>query len=115
MLVCMFVLFHGLLQESLLSVPSLYQSGQRNTRFNARVLALWVASAIWHSLVCFYVPALALSARAAVSGSGQIIDIWATGTLAYTVVIVVVSSLHTPVTTATAHPICTHGRSGMCS
>lgn len=56
------------------------------------MLSLWVASAIWHSLVCFYVPSLALSARAAVSSAGQIIDIWAAGTLAYTVVIVVVSN-----------------------
>ena len=55
-----------------------------------RVLSLWVASAIWHSLVCFYVPALALSAKSAVSSAGQITDIWATSTLAYTVVIVVV-------------------------
>jgi Phospholipid-translocating P-type ATPase C-terminal len=56
------------------------------------VLSLWVTSAIWHSLVCFYVPALALSAKSAVSSAGQITDIWATGTLAYTVVIVVVCS-----------------------
>ena len=56
-----------------------------------RVLSLWLASAIWHSLVCFYVPTLALSAESAVNSTGQIVDIWATGTLAYTVVIVVVS------------------------
>lgn len=126
----------GQMQESLLSVPHLYEAGQRNVRFrynerraylyedlhanasmewtrqlgsfpavsqtcimiehtactrcSPRVLSLWVASAIWHSLVCFYVPALALSAKSAVSSAGQITDIWATGTLAYTVVIVVV-------------------------
>lgn len=77
-------------QESLLSVPQLYAAGQRNTKFNARVLALWLLSAVWHSLVCFYLPVLALSPKAAVDSHGQTVDIWATGTLAYTIAIVVV-------------------------
>ncbi len=77
-------------QESLLLVPQLYAAGQRNTKFNARVLALWLLSAVWHSLVCFYLPVLALSPKAAVDSHGQTVDIWATGTLAYTLAIVVV-------------------------
>ena len=80
-------------QEGAFSTPQLYVPGQLNLPFSWRVLGLWLAGAVWNSAVCFYVPVWAL-APAAVSSSGLMIDIWATGTLGYTLIIVTVRTLH---------------------
>jgi len=80
-------------QEGAFSTPQLYIPGQRNQPFSWRVLGTWLASAVWNSAVCFYVPVWAL-APAAVSSTGLMIDIWATGTLGYTLIIVTVRAAH---------------------
>jgi hypothetical protein len=72
-----------------MSIPQLFIPGQQNTPFSWRVLGLWLCGAIWNSLVCFYVPVWALT-PVAVSSTGLMIDIWATGTLAYTLIVVTV-------------------------
>ena len=71
-------------------MPQLYIPGPKNTAFGSRVLGMWLLAALWNSVVCFYLPVLALT-PAAVSRSGLMIDIWATGTLAYTLIVVAVS------------------------
>ena len=81
------------LQEGAFSTPQLYIPGQQNQPFSWRVLSTWLASAVWNSAVCFYVPVWAL-APAAVSSTGLMIDIWATGTLGYTLIIVTVCAAH---------------------
>ena len=80
-------------QDGAFSTPQLYIPGQRNQPFSWRVLGTWLASAVWNSAVCFYVPVWAL-APAAVSSTGLMIDIWATGTLGYTLIIVTVRLAH---------------------
>ena len=80
-------------QEGAFTTPQLYIPGQRNQPFSWRVLGTWLASAVWNSAVCFYVPVWAL-APAAVSSTGLMIDIWATGTLGYTLIIVTVRAAH---------------------
>ncbi len=76
-------------QESALLMPQLYRPGQANASFRLRVLALWLASALWQSLVCFYAPMWAL-APGAVSRHGRALGLWDVGTLAYTLVVVMV-------------------------
>ena len=70
-------------------MPQLYIPGPRGTAFGWRVLGMWLMAALWSSVVCFYLPALALT-PAAVSSTGLMIDIWATGTLAYTLIVITV-------------------------
>jgi len=70
-------------------MPQLYRPGQANASFRLRVLALWLASALWRSLVCFYAPMWAL-APGAVSRRGRALGLWDVGTLAYTLVVVMV-------------------------
>ncbi len=70
-------------------MPQLYRPGQANASFRLRVLALWLASALWQSLVCFYAPMWAL-APGAVSRRGRALGLWDVGTLAYTLVVVMV-------------------------
>ena len=79
-------------QDGAFTTPQLYIPGQKNLPFSWRVLGVWLASAIWNSAVCFFVPVWAL-APVAVSSTGLMIDIWATGTLAYTLIIVTVRTL----------------------
>ena len=88
------MLFHhavavAALQESAQMMPQLYIPGPQGTAFGWRVLGMWLLAALWSSIVCFYLPAMALT-PAAVSSNGHMIDIWATGTLAYTLIIITV-------------------------
>lgn len=70
-------------------MPQLYIPGPKGTAFGWRVLGMWLLAALWSSVVCFYLPVMALT-PAAVSSTGLMIDIWATGTLAYTLIVVAV-------------------------
>lgn len=54
------------------------------------VLLGWLVSALWQSVVVFYISAWALSLH--VDASGILVGMWASGTLAYTLVATIVSS-----------------------
>lgn len=71
-------------------MPQLYIPGQLNTDFGGRVLGMWLLEALWNSVVCFYLPVMVL-APVAVNREGHMVDIWATGTLAYTLIVIAVS------------------------
>jgi magnesium-transporting ATPase (P-type) len=47
--------------EASMAVPQLYILGQRSNHLNMRVFAGWIITGIWHSLVCFFVPCLAVT------------------------------------------------------
>lgn len=77
-------------QESAQIMPQLYIPGQLNTDFGGKVLGMWLLAALWNSVVCFYLPVMALT-PVAVNREGHMVDIWATGTLAYTLIVIAVS------------------------
>jgi Phospholipid-translocating P-type ATPase C-terminal len=52
-------------------------------------MARWLLSALWQSVVCFFVPILAML-PGAVSADGHISDLWGTGTLGYTIIVTTV-------------------------
>ena len=69
----------------------LYAATVRGDALSARALAAWAASALWHSAVCYGLPALALGAGAGGGPAGGPLSLWETGTLSFTLVVVVVN------------------------
>jgi magnesium-transporting ATPase (P-type) len=47
--------------EASMEVPQLYTLGQRSYYLNMRVFAGWVISGVWHSIICFFIPCLAIA------------------------------------------------------
>ncbi|KAK9812802.1 hypothetical protein WJX72_004072 [[Myrmecia] bisecta] len=89
------VIVVGLLDQdvskaSSVAVPQLYIAGQRNDWFSKRCLASWLVSAVWQSLVCFYVTVWTVTVGAGAS-DGKMLSLWETGTLAYTLVVFTVN------------------------
>ena len=74
-------------------MPQLYRPGQANASFRGRVMGLWLLSALWQSLVCFYTPMWAL-APGAVDRHGGALGLWDVGTLGYTLVVVMARPLY---------------------
>eukprot|EP00899_Mesostigma_viride_P010371 jgi/Mesvir1/19335/Mv10393-RA.1 len=70
--------------------PQLYREGQINHYFNLKSLSLWLLSALYQSLICFYVPALAMG-PVATQRDGKMMDLWGLGTLAYSCIIMTVN------------------------
>ena len=83
----------ALLQESLRMLPTLYSFGRTGQGFCPRTLAAWLVSALWQSAVCFWAPVYA-HAHIPSSRRGQSFGLWAVGTLSYTMIVTMVSSLH---------------------
>jgi magnesium-transporting ATPase (P-type) len=46
--------------ESSMAIPQLYILGQRSYYLNMRLFTCWILSAIWHSIVCFFIPCLVI-------------------------------------------------------
>jgi len=86
----------------------LYKSSQDGAAMSARSLLAWAASALWHSAVCYAVPTLALSGAGfagvdmnsslastlGLAGGGphaSSLGLWQTGTLGFSLVVVVVN------------------------
>jgi magnesium-transporting ATPase (P-type) len=72
------------------SIPQLYRSGQKGELFNVKVFLVWMASSVWQSLVCFYVPVWSM-AVVAIDSQGHTAGQWAVGTVACCVVIITVN------------------------
>jgi phospholipid-transporting ATPase len=72
--------------SSLLAVPALYRSGQRNEHFNTRVFWLWILQAIAHSLVFFWLGREAFRASV-VHSDGTSSGMWVMGAVVYSVVV----------------------------
>lgn len=69
--------------------PELYTLGQRDYYFNIRVFVIWITTAIFHSLVIFFVPYLALGDTPL--ASGLMLDHGHFGLLLWTSVIILVN------------------------
>ena len=76
--------------ETVLNNPQLYISGQKKYHFNIRVFWGWITNAIFHSFVIFVIPTLAFE-HSVVRNSGISTDLWSTGTVVYTCVILIVN------------------------
>ena len=79
-------------QESMRMLPALYSYGRTGQGFCTRTLAAWLASALWQSAVCFWAPVFA-HAHIPSTRSGRSFGLWAVGTLSYTMIVTMVSSL----------------------
>lgn len=85
----------GILDQELsadyaLSFPEIYVKGQRNTAFNLSVFLHWIATAVWHSALVFYMTAWGVGDQA--QGNGQHLGMWSFGTIVFTLVTIVVHS-----------------------
>eukprot|EP01065_Artemidia_motanka_P045929 TRINITY_DN6843_c8_g1_i1.p1 TRINITY_DN6843_c8_g1~~TRINITY_DN6843_c8_g1_i1.p1 ORF type:complete len:1437 (+),score=399.66 TRINITY_DN6843_c8_g1_i1:114-4424(+) len=77
---------------SLEQFPELYDAGRNSMFFGTKVFWGYTATAIFQSMVCFFVPMLTLSyTESADSSSGRCIEMHWTGITAYTAVIWVVT------------------------
>eukprot|EP01062_Namystynia_karyoxenos_P061846 TRINITY_DN5451_c0_g2_i1.p1 TRINITY_DN5451_c0_g2~~TRINITY_DN5451_c0_g2_i1.p1 ORF type:complete len:1429 (+),score=548.54 TRINITY_DN5451_c0_g2_i1:155-4441(+) len=72
--------------------PELYDAGREGRFFGTKVFWAYTATAIWQSMVCFFIPMLCLSdTESADSDTGRPVEMHWTGITAYTAVIWVVT------------------------
>ncbi|CDF40607.1 unnamed protein product [Chondrus crispus] len=71
--------------EYALAFPEMYSKGQRNTAYNFRVFLSWILSAIWQSDVVFFVCFWGFGDIP--QAGGQMLRMWAFGTVVFSVVI----------------------------
>lgn len=79
------------LQATARGAPSLYRATVAGADLSPLSLLAWAAAAVWHSAVCFALPAAALAAGAGGGRAAAPLGLWATGTLSFTMVVVVVN------------------------
>jgi len=70
--------------------PQLYRQGQRNEYFDIRVKVLWMANAMYQSVILFLIPTYSLY-LVAQDKNGREQDMWALGTTIYTCVVLSVN------------------------
>ena len=86
------VLDKDVLQKTLYFFPKLYEVGHRKELFNLNVFASWVSSAIWHSLVAFFIGMFTFGLTSEIpAADGQMGGNWAMGVYVYTSVICIVT------------------------
>jgi phospholipid-translocating P-type ATPase (flippase) len=88
---CMFTFIfeQDLRDTEALAHPSTYQAGQRRLYFTFKTFWTWVATSMWHGLVCFWVPFQGLGF--AVNGKGWDTGLWWVSTVSFTMVIHVIT------------------------
>lgn len=69
--------------------PIAYQAGPKKAYFSFRVFWKWVLLAIWHGILCFWIPNSAL--YKGVDESGQVAGLWYVSTISFTLVIHIVT------------------------
>lgn len=74
-----------------IAFPQLYKVGQENKFFNTTTLAQWILSAMYQSVIIFFVPVLA-GHPSAQGPNGQMIGHWALATTVYSCVIITVNT-----------------------
>lgn len=65
--------------------PQIYQAGHKSVYFNIKRFWCWVLSAIFHSVICFFVPVFGL--HAGINSSGEIPWLWFVSFSSFTVLI----------------------------
>lgn len=80
-----------LVAEYALAFPEIYAKGQRNSAFNFRIFFSWIAAAIWHSAVVFYVVYWGFGDEP--GSNGQLLGMWSFGVAVFSVVIVTVHAV----------------------
>ncbi|XP_010548246.1 PREDICTED: phospholipid-transporting ATPase 3 isoform X2 [Tarenaya hassleriana] len=69
--------------------PELYREGIRNSFFKWRVVAIWAASAVYQSLVCYlFVTASAFGGK---NWSGRVFGLWDVSTMVFTCLVIAVN------------------------
>lgn len=81
------VLDQDVSERAALRFPQLYQAGVRNEYFNARVLATWVANALYVGVVCSCLTLYVHSSTTADLPNGTTPDIWSVGFTLYSTVV----------------------------
>eukprot|EP01119_Soliformovum_irregulare_P013335 TRINITY_DN3531_c0_g1_i3.p1 TRINITY_DN3531_c0_g1~~TRINITY_DN3531_c0_g1_i3.p1 ORF type:complete len:1154 (-),score=411.04 TRINITY_DN3531_c0_g1_i3:48-3509(-) len=76
--------------EKILQFPQLYKSGQKGQHFNFRIFWKWMANAIFSAFIIFAICELA-TMHDVWSPNGKSMDLYSTGTLIYTCIILTVS------------------------
>ncbi|CAG8568066.1 4348_t:CDS:1, partial [Acaulospora colombiana] len=80
-------------RRTLIGVPELYQTGQRNEAFNLKLFLLWMGMGLYHAMVIVLVPAflhgIFFSEELNDSGTPQLFDF---GLVSYTSVVFIVTS-----------------------
>ena len=64
--------------------PTLYLAGKVHAHFNGQVFWRWIALALWHGLIAFFVPVLGLAGPAEPAGP---LGHWVVSTLAFSVIV----------------------------
>eukprot|EP00761_Pharyngomonas_kirbyi_P011814 gb/GECH01011840.1/.p1 GENE.gb/GECH01011840.1/~~gb/GECH01011840.1/.p1 ORF type:complete len:1231 (+),score=299.55 gb/GECH01011840.1/:1-3693(+) len=77
--------------ERAMDFPELYVQGQKNRFFNTKVFWSYILNAIWHSMVCFFVPFIALNNVLSPLEGGHTLDMIDIGIAMYTAVVIVVN------------------------
>ncbi|XP_047127134.1 phospholipid-transporting ATPase IB isoform X1 [Hydra vulgaris] len=72
-----------------LKCPRLYKSSQNSDLFNVKVFWIWIFTAIYHSILLFYLPKLVFSKDVAF-GDGLVVGQWFVGNVVYTCVVITV-------------------------
>jgi len=92
---CFPILFYATLNQDVKArmvflYPELYQSGQRSEDYSLTQLWGWVALGVFHSIIIFF-GSIYWFDDGIVNSDGKSFGMWALGTIAYTVVIMVVN------------------------
>ncbi|KAJ1528456.1 hypothetical protein ONE63_006867 [Megalurothrips usitatus] len=90
------VLVYGLLEQNrpsyqLLQYPPLYKCHQGNKLMRTTHFLAWLSAGIWHSLVVFFVPVLALVCDTVLLENGSEADMLCLSTLVYSSAVIVVN------------------------
>lgn len=75
--------------EARLKCPRLYKNSQQSDLFNVKVFWIWIFTAIYHSILLFYLPKLIFSHDIAFS-EGLVVGQWFVGDVVYTCVVITV-------------------------
>ncbi|KAI0226825.1 Phospholipid-transporting ATPase IB [Lamellibrachia satsuma] len=75
--------------QNLLRFPQLYGVSQKSELFNVKIFWLWITNAVYHSIILFWMPVLALSHDVAFK-NGKVGDYLFLGNMVYTYVVVTV-------------------------
>jgi len=72
-----------------LNCPRLYKNSQQSDLFNVKVFWIWILTAIYHSILLFYLPKLIFNQDSAFS-DGLVVGQWFVGNVVYTCVVITV-------------------------
>ncbi|CAG9329527.1 unnamed protein product [Blepharisma stoltei] len=75
--------------EDSFKYPVAYQAGPRKAYFSFKVFWRWVVFAIWHGVLCFFIPNMTL--YKAIDEVGQVAGLWFVSTITFTLVIHVIT------------------------